>query len=88
VPGLAFGRIGGAVHDGKMLEHQPPKVGQVRQVTLAPEELPAQFFLQLVYPTAERGHADAALLGGAREIQRLPSFEEVTYLVHFHDKHP
>src|SRR5262245_25950248 len=71
-----------------MLEHQPAEVGEVRQVPLASEELPAQFFLQLPDPAAKRGYADAALLGSAREIERLPRFEEVAYLMHFHDKPP
>jgi hypothetical protein len=40
-------------HDGKLLEHQPAEVCQVRQVPLAPEKLPAQFFLQLPDSAAE-----------------------------------
>jgi hypothetical protein len=57
----------------------------VRQVPLAPKQLAAEFLLERVDRTAQGGHADAALLGGASEIQCVGRPEKIANLMHFHD---
>jgi len=60
----------------------------MRQIPLAPEKLTTEFIFQLPDGAAKRGHTHATLFRRAGKIQRLPRFEEVAYLVHFHDERP
>src|SRR5207253_405099 len=68
----------------EMLLHQPAEVGQMGQMPLAPEQLPPELVLERMDRTAQRRHGDAALLGGAGEIQSLARGEKVANLMQFH----
>ncbi len=64
--------------------HAPAKFGEVGEVSLAPEEIMAELFLQLFDRARERGLRNIALLGGAREIEQARYGKEVPDLVHFY----
>jgi hypothetical protein len=64
--------------------HETAEVGQVGEMALAAEQEPAQLLLELLDGAGERRSGDVALLGGAREVERLADREEIADLVHFH----
>ena len=64
--------------------HHPAELGQVRLVALAVEQQPAQLLLEQLDRAGQRGLGDVALLGRAREVERLAQRHEVADLVHFH----
>jgi hypothetical protein len=64
--------------------HETAEVGQVGEMALAAEQEPAQLLLELLDGAGERRLGDVALLGGAREVERLADREEIADLVHFH----
>ena len=82
--GVASGRVGGVAHGREMLLHQPAEIGQMRQMAFAPEQLAAKLQLERANGATERSDADAALVGGAREIQHLACRQKVADLMHFH----
>ena len=45
-----------------------PKVGELRQLALAVDQLAAEFLLELLHPLGQGGLRDITLLGCAREI--------------------
>src|SRR5882724_10128879 len=68
--------------------HALAELGQLRCGAFAPEQVAAELSLELLDRPRQRWLGDVALVGGAREIQRPCDGEEVTYLVHFHDRLP
>ncbi len=65
-------------------QHHPSKLGQMRIAALAVEQRAAELMLKLLDGARQRRLADVALLGGAREVQRLAEREKVTDLMEFH----
>jgi hypothetical protein len=57
----------------------------VREATLAPEQIAAEFLLELNDRSAQRGLCDVALLRGLRETERSRHRQEVPDLVHLHE---
>src|SRR5260370_42818 len=76
---------GGVVALLQQRVHALSEFGQLRGRAFAPEQVAAEFGLELLDRPCQRRLRDVALVGGAREIQRPRDGEEVTYLVHFHD---
>jgi len=66
--------------------HAPAEIGHDRVRPLAPVQVAAEFVLQLADRARQRGLRDIALLGGTREVQRAGDRQEVTDLVHFHER--
>ncbi len=66
--------------------HALAEFGQLRGGPFAPEQVAAEFGLELLDRPRQRRLGDVALVGGAREIQRPRDGEEVPYLMHFHDR--
>jgi hypothetical protein len=54
----------------------------------APEQITAHFRFELLDRPRQRRLGDIAFVGGAREIQRPRDGQEVSYLMHFHDRLP
>jgi hypothetical protein len=52
------------------------------------EQRAAQLMLQLLNCPSERGLANVALLGSAREVQRTREGDEIPNLLHFHERVP
>ena len=55
-------------------------------MALAAKQLAAEFVLERADRAAERGDADAALLGRTRKIERVAGGEEVADLVQIHGR--
>jgi hypothetical protein len=72
----------------EMRFHEPPEIGQMRAMALAPEQGTAQFRFELFDRSSKRRLGDIAALRGAREIQGLAQCQEVANLMHFHIVHP
>src|SRR6516164_2602676 len=60
----------------------------MREMAFAVKKRAAQFSLQLLNCTRERGLRDVALFGRAREIQFLRDGKKITDLVHLHTGTP
>ena len=66
--------------------HALAEFGQLRCRPFAPEQVAAEFGLELLDRPRQRRLRNVALVGGAREIQRPRDGEEVPDLMHFHDR--
>ena len=66
--------------------HALAELGQLRGRAFAPEQVAAQFRLELLDRPRQRRLGDVALVGRAREIQHPRDGEEVAYLMHLHDR--
>ncbi len=58
--------------------HALAELGQLRGRPLAPEQVAAEFSLELLDRARQRRLGDVALVGGAREVQRPRDGKEVT----------
>jgi len=58
------------------------------QISLAPEQLSAELFLQQLDGARQGWLRDMALLGGVGKIPRRADREEVLYLIHLHNQLP
>ena len=66
--------------------HALAEFGQLRRRPLASEQVAAELVLELLDGARQRGLRDVAFLGGAREIQQPRDREEVSDLMHLHDR--
>ena len=60
------------------------KVGELRQLALAVDQLAAELLLELLYPLGQGGLRDIALLGCAGEVECGRDGEEVANLMKLH----
>ena len=77
---------GGVVALLQQRMHAQAEFGQLRGRPLAAEQVAAKFGLELLDRPRQRRLGDVALVGGAREIQRPRDGEEISDLMHFHDR--
>ena len=63
---------------------QPAEIGQVGQLTLAPQQQPAELPLELLDRAGQRRLRHTALLGRAGEVQGVGDRQEIADLVHLH----
>src|SRR5262245_39420881 len=61
-----------------------PKVGELRQLALAVDQLAAELLLELLHPLGQGGLRDIALLGRAGEVECGRDGEEVANLMKLH----
>src|SRR5215468_10803102 len=92
---LALELLGSATHRlcrGQCaLQHRKdflPKVGELRQLALAVDQLAAELLLKLLHPLRQGGLRDIALLGCAGEVECGRDGEEVASLMKFHGVSP
>src|SRR5215471_18981048 len=69
-------------------QHALAQIRQMRELTLAPKQVAAEFLLKLLDGASERGLRDMTLFSRAREIQRACGRQEVADLMHFHSIRP
>ena len=62
----------------------PAKVGELRQLALAVDQLAAELLLEPLYPLGQGGLRDIALLGCASEVECRRNGEEVANLMKLH----
>src|SRR5437773_3092843 len=68
----------------KMRLDQSTEVGKVRQLPFPPQQQTAELFLELLDRTGQCRLRDVALLGSAREVQRVGNGQKIADLVHLH----
>ena len=68
--------------------HAQAELGELRRRALAPEQVAAEFGLQLLDGAGQRRLGDVAFFRGAREVERTADRQEVADLVHFHEVCP
>ena len=68
--------------------HAVAEIGQMTVAAFAPDQLTAEFILELLDRAGERGLRHVALLRRAREVQRARNGQEITNLLHFHAERP
>src|SRR5215469_1236078 len=78
-----YGRF---VHGFQMRTHHLAQLSEMRQVSLAVKEWPTKLPFELQDRARERRLRHVALFRRAREVQLLSHREEITDLMHFHDK--
>ena len=66
--------------------HALTELGQLRRRPFAAEQVAAEFGLELLDRARQRGLRYIAVVGGAREIQRARHRQEISHLMHFHDR--
>src|SRR5262245_24399234 len=67
-------------------EHTLAEIGELGMRSLAPEQIAAKLAFELADSTGQRWLGNMAFFGSAGEIERSRHSEEVTYLMHFHQK--
>jgi hypothetical protein len=72
----------------QMRFHQAAEIGEMSEVALPPQQKPAQFLLKLLDRSRQGGLRHIALLGGAREVERLRHRQKIADLVHLHSAAP
>ena len=65
--------------------HALAELGQLHR-PLATKQIAAEFGLELLDGARQRRLRHVAVIGRAREIQRARYREEISHLVHFHDR--
>ena len=68
--------------------HALTEFGQLRGRPLAPEQVAAEFRLELLDRSRQRRLGNVAFVRGAREVEHARDREEVANLMHFHDRTP
>jgi hypothetical protein len=68
--------------------HPLAKFGQLRRRPLSPEQIAAEFGLELFDRPRQRWLGHIAFAGGAREVERPRDGAEIPDLVHLHDRAP
>jgi hypothetical protein len=68
--------------------HPLAKFGQLRRRPFAPEQIAAQFRLELFDRSGQRRLGHVAVFGGAREVERPRDGKEIPDLMHLHNRAP
>src|SRR5207248_5013253 len=68
--------------------HAQAELGQLRRRPLAPEQIAAQFCLELLDGACQRRLRYVAFVGRAREVENSRDRKEIPNLMHFHNLAP
>ena len=68
--------------------HALAELRQLRRRPLAPEQIAAEFRLELLDGPRQRWLRHVALVGRAREVENPRDCEKIAHLMHFHDRAP